>query len=675
MDESDLLYPPGSDEYQQGKSRYYKYSHYKHTPVKKKWPCFRLPCNICVKSKASMLILLWSVIIGAIYISLLNSFSVLGFSLQSDNNYRAVIWTVLGAYTLLALIRLTYPLSGFLADTYCGRYRAVTISFIVLLVAMLSLSISAALGFGTNFHITSTNLRVAAPFTLFVVISLLLITAGLAGYQANIIQFGLDQLLEAPSKNLGLFIHWLMWTHTLGGFIIHIMFAILPCHLGDEDPQRSTWTNTLASLPFIYLVTLTLLLIFTCYNHNWFYSEPGQNNPYKTVFKVLNFARKNKHPLRRSAFTYCDEERPQRIDFGKERYGGPFTTEQVEDVKTFLRIVLVLLTLGPVFTLEVPASYYIYPFFALHISPSVEFRNNTCDSISRWVVLESGGLGYIVSILFLPVYMWVVYSFLQNRVPKILCRLWCAFVVALTGVVCLLVIDLVGHIRYQQRNQTFGRVGDKMCMFTIDIVQLQDKPYTTLDLPSAVNILPSFFLNLGFLLIQITAFEFISAQSPLSMKGLLVGVYFAIKGVFQCLSAVVVVPFALRRIWIDKLGKHPPVTNCAFGYYIFTITVASIGLVLFSLVVTRYKYRQRDERPYDQRFAEQYYQRCISERIQNPVGGNSQDETEKINPDVNDLESSTCDYGTIETDIELSESTSSMLSRNGAWLDRAHKIN
>ena len=662
--DSESLYPLSSD-----RASYWRryYSLYTEKPAKK---CHSscLPCNIFITSKASVLILMWSVLIGAIYVSLLNSFSVLGFVVEDSakySNYRAVIWTVLGTYTLLALIRLVYPLSGFLADTYCGRYKAITLSFSVLLVAMLSLSVSAVIGFTQNFNIDGNMKSIAVPFSLFVLISLLLITAGLAGYQANIVQFGLDQLLEAPSKDLGLFIHWLMWTHTLGGFVIHILFSILPCHLSSDDPFNPTWTKTLASLPFVYLVVLTFLLIFTCYNHGWFYSEPGQSNPYKTVYKVLNFARKHKHPLRRSAFTYCDDEIPHRIDFCKERYGGPFTTEQVENVKTFLRIVLVLLTLGPVFMLEVPASYYIFPFFALHISKSVELRNESCESVPRWVILESGGLGYIVSILFLPVYIWVIYSLLQNRIPKILCRLWCAFVTALVGVVSLLVIDLVGHILYKPKSHNPGPNG--MCMFTIDL----GKTHTPLNVPSAVNIIPSLFLNLGFLLVQITAFEFISAQSPLSMKGLLVGVYFMIKGIFQAVSAVAVVPFALQRIWIDKLGKKPPVTNCAFGYYLFTITVALIGLVLFSIVVKRYKYRQRDERPYDHQFAEQYYQRCITERIQNLAQiERNEAETTTSDSDFESSNSAYCDYGAIETDIELSASTSSVVSKNRAWSSR-----
>ena len=41
---------------------------------------------------------------------------------------------------------------------------------------------------------------------------------GLAGYQANFIQFDLDQLLEFPSASLALFTHWIIWADNFGKF-------------------------------------------------------------------------------------------------------------------------------------------------------------------------------------------------------------------------------------------------------------------------------------------------------------------------------------------------------------------------------------------------------------------------------------------------------------------------
>uniref|UniRef100_A0A1X7V432 Uncharacterized protein n=1 Tax=Amphimedon queenslandica TaxID=400682 RepID=A0A1X7V432_AMPQE len=47
---------------------------------------------------------------------------------------------------------------------------------------------------------------------------------------------------------------------------------------------------------------------------------------------------KHKYPENRSALTYWEEEAPSRLDLGKEKYGGPFTEEEVEDVKTVFRM-------------------------------------------------------------------------------------------------------------------------------------------------------------------------------------------------------------------------------------------------------------------------------------------------------------------------------------------------
>ena len=73
------------------------------------------------------------------------------------------------------------------------------------------------------------------------------------------------------------------------------------------------------------------------------------------------------YPLQRSAFTHSDNYISSRLDFAKERYGGPITTELIENVKTFLRIVIVLFSIGPVFSLEVLDSYFIFLMFGFDL--------------------------------------------------------------------------------------------------------------------------------------------------------------------------------------------------------------------------------------------------------------------------------------------------------------------
>ena len=100
----------------------------------------------------------------------------------------------------------------------------------------------------------------------------------------------------------------------------------------------------------------------------------------------------------------------------------------------------------------------------------------------------------------------------------------------------------------------------------------------------------------------IASYEFICAQRPHAMKGLLIGTLFTVKGVFQFISACNnhLIPFIS---W--KISTFFP--SCGFVYYLVNILVALIGLVAYTWVARRYQYRLRDELDNIYRYAEEYY--------------------------------------------------------------------
>ena len=102
------------------------------------------------------------------------------------------------------------------------------------------------------------------------------------------------------------------------------------------------------TISFCFAIS-ALALATICCSHNHLFAEPvGHTNPVKLIFKVIDFSRRHKQLVRHSVFTYWDLP-PSRIDFDKERYKGPFTNEEVEDVKSFGRVFLMLLTLYGLF--------------------------------------------------------------------------------------------------------------------------------------------------------------------------------------------------------------------------------------------------------------------------------------------------------------------------------------
>ena len=110
-------------------------------------------------------------------------------------------------------------------------------------------------------------------------------------------------------------------------------------------PNQLQYLDILPNI-FLTLGTLCLsaVLIMDCLYRKWLDTNNKTGNPIKLIFQVLNYARKNKYPRLRSALTYIDEEHPSRIDFGKHKFGGPFTEEAVEDVKTIFRLIPLLLS-------------------------------------------------------------------------------------------------------------------------------------------------------------------------------------------------------------------------------------------------------------------------------------------------------------------------------------------
>ena len=140
--------------------------------------------------------------------------------------------------------------------------------------------------------------------------------------------------------------------------------------------------------------------------------------------------------------------------------------------------------------------------------------------------------------------------------------------------------------------------------------------YPILEMHWAVLLPPNLLLGIGSPIVMTTVLEFISAQSPQSMTGLLIGVFFAIRGSFQLISTVILFLFSVNTIWVSKHVKA--VTNCDFGYLLFTCVAALVGLILFSVVAKKYKYRERSDRPCDQSQVEGIFYRRILMRSPSP---------------------------------------------------------
>ena len=511
------------------------------------------------------------------------------FNSLINRGFGVVVNSWIGGYGLIGLIFMLYPIGGLIADLRYGRYKVIKLSLINNWVGAIVLSFGGIL-LSTDVYKDSHQLRVVA-YAVSSFLFIMLFVLGIGGFQSNVVQFGLDQLLDASSEELSLFLHWFVWTENIGELIPRLFMAASFCkRLGTENA-------IVGYSSLFYLVLSTVCLILVCCKCRLFNCENVVGNPYRNVYRVLKFAAQYGKPLgHRSALTYSDDIKPSRIDFAKQKYGGIFTTEVVEDVKTFLRILLMLLAITPMFCFEVSTSY-LFPLYGLHLGKNVSV-NDKCTY--EWMLSESGNLSTVISVVAIPLYIILVYPHIKRWVPRIIYRMGIGMVLKVTTVITMFIVQVLAN---------YTASHEYKCLFLAEYREHNDNHFTqTLDFPTQTLIIINILNGIASPLISITVLEFISAQSPHTMKGLLLGVFYAFRGLFIILGCVATFPFAQKKLW----GDHREIFDCGFSYYLSNSMFGVIGLVVFLMAARRYRNRERDDPPYSHQYAEDYYSRYAS---------------------------------------------------------------
>ena len=527
----------------------------------------------------------------------------------------------------IGFIYLFYPLVGLVTDVYFTRYKAVLASTVVQIVTSLIFAVVCLVWTLITYYdyIAVTDVyveRVIAAFTLLFVIPMIV---GLGIFEANAIQFGMDQLLEEPSEKISTFIHWYYWSIGMGVSLMTLPITTLlsvgiftncsvidihvPVNHSDKlSPIVAPLTTACALLQTI-IASMSLIILLRCKKHLTI--EPAGNNPFVTVYRVLKYSWKHRVPERRSAFTYWEEDIPRRIDLGKHKYGGPFTTEEVEDTKSFFRILLLLLSL-----------------FGFHLSGNGftilhQLTIKLCPS--AWALLLTTAspplLETITALVFIGLFDFFLLPYFRRCVPNLFKRLG-------IGLSLILLQELVGIMIVWRANEEFvetfcnqtlrevepicnlthykrehfvkcliGRFNvnrDGVCSTLHKVDYRDEEAVSSLFL---WILIPQLIRSVAYLLVFTTALEFICAQAPLRMKGLLIGIWYATFSL-QYLAVYV----------IDEKLKAADVWIIFHGVRAFLILVS---LIMYCCVAKRYRYRLRDEIVNEQFLVEEVYERQL----------------------------------------------------------------
>jgi peptide/histidine transporter 3/4 len=515
--------------------------------------CFRL-----LKRKGAVLVLVWSFC----------GLFTLNFIMSGNNrerNFLSFIELHVSPLMVMAMCTFLYPFFGLLADLWCGRYemikwslRALWASFILYCLAEVLLK---------SVHLTKKQFqhsRYILGLVAYVIISL-----GLGGFLANIFQLGIDQLVDAASCEIMLFLRWFSWLWLLNATLQALSQS---CLCADYEVVGT----------FVLPALMTLAVVMDVLFNHWLVKEPPRSSPFLLIYKVFRYAMKNKYPRLRSAFTYWEDKPYTRIDLAKEKYGGPFTTEQVEDIKTFFRIVSIIVSSA--FFVGVYLSIYpAYDKVWCHLKDEdfVYYSEASCglfvkNCLSRISVHYSGHCIVIVAV---PLFEFILYPLLER----------CCTTVSLRKVsvgLCIITLSLGActAIEFVANHQNIAANGTTSCPLT------GQPQCNTLPLDYKWIAFPFIASSIGQFLLLTSAGEFLCSQSPYSLKGFLFGLAYGCTGFFAILG------YGMMQLIAKIAVKWAPSSHGCLSWYLLMALLFILGtLCIFFAVLKCYKKRTRDD--------------------------------------------------------------------------------
>ena len=467
---------------------------------------------------------------------------------------------------MVIIFSISCPLAGLLGEVVVGRYRLISHS----LKALWLLSIAGSVISIAEYYLpTAGDTMYNIQFFLVVLLQVALQGA----FVANAIPLGLDQITDGSNTATCAFILWVEWTIHCGFGIATLLAPVLyKCsHMPASDV-----TVILSILP---VILLSIGLIIDFHFHHKLIQEPVSTNPVSLIVRVMKYAVRHKSPVQRSAFTYCENKLPSRMDNGKSKYGGPFTTEQVEDVKTFWQILVVIGIISSLYLAVSP----------LHES-AASLEKNFGDFYSQTQCIQASTSGtYTPNAMItysIPLYELLIYPCLRKRGPTILQSAGIGAALTVSTSVYGMMVET-----YRQKVVHNGTVD---CMFAQQTSTASTNRFT-------VGIPFNILVGFASIVLHASKLQFICAQAPYNMKGLLIGLSYMLWMMFTALGTV------LFDVWLNGWLEALYTPTCGIWFYLCTLVISIALSILLLWIVRWYKKRERDEIDPKQTLVEDFY--------------------------------------------------------------------
>ena len=425
---------------------------------------------------------------------------------------------------------IAFPLAGLLTEFYVNKSKLIRFGIFLMWISSLFLPVV--------YMPSISDIKYVSGLRIFLYCTLSL---GLFCCLINIIQFGIEQCEDSSSLEITSFIRWFAWTYFASEIVVELA-SVSIC-------SRSTWISVFY-LPCLLSIALCISFLF----NNYLVVVQSTENPLKLIFGVMKYAAMNRYPRLRSSYIHWNNRCCSRIDLAKSIFGGPFSTQQVQDVKSFFQIGLLMLLTG-IFLTVINASDWLIIRKCCDTSICVNNIGMDTGYLIKSLFLRGG---YILITICVPVCECVILPVTRSCWPylNLFSRL------AISGICCLMYIALL--LIFSMTN-TLDLGKEEMLHWFLGLSVLR---------------------CLGVYIIIATGIEFVCAQSPRYMTGIFISLFY--------------LNYVASFGSIIKLDNYLHFHGHKYvGELLFNMLLGIVVAVVYIILVCFYKARQWYDKSYD----------------------------------------------------------------------------
>ncbi len=465
---------------------------------------------------------------------------------------------------------LVWSLAGFVSAWVTGwKFKLID----MVTVGLVTTSVGVLLKSILSLVSATDSSQSAIVIEIFDYLGTLIMIVGMSFVANNALQLAIEQIPEASADQLSSLVSWYVLSTSLGWWLQEGFRNIfILCFASNYNMKMNH--DPILTLIVFSLCALVLALHFV-FKHK-FLDSSLMSSAIHIVYAVLKYAFKHKFPRKRSALTYWQDAPVPRLNLGKTEYGGPFKSEQVEDVKTFIRISVMFV--GVTFYLSCLYSHsfslYYIDHWSYNRSLSIGGYTNSCTNAVIYYFRSHYSWWMIV---FVVLYEFVFIPVLSYRMPNMLRRLGLASI-------CI-----------------FPLVLSSSTIVSIDSLSLLTGSVNLMWYQTGLAVVGGFLRALFY----ITSLELICAQAPYSMRNYFISVAQTVGWCCPMLSPILFI------VWKDICSKK----YCSLSYSLFYLVLCAIGLVILLVLIKHYRRRSRgqEDKQNQQMWVEEVYGKYVAE--------------------------------------------------------------